>query len=413
MLADGFTTTSPEYIAAQIYFSQNPASQFVWIGAQDPSGINTLNPHSGAIGSGYVVGDVVKIIQSGATGGTAQVTSVSSSNGGVTGLALFAAGHGYAVANNLATTGGTGSGLFVDITVVLEPALLAAQACRAASSQWYAFGVTDAADSDVLALALWTEGLGFTQPTTYFFSTQDAAVLNNTAGNIAATLKAAAYKRTYGLYSTTQTNTAPNNIYAWSAAMGYAMGANTGLPASFFTMKFKTLVGIIPEPLTQSQVTSIENLNINLYLTYGNAFTWQEQGVTPSGQFFDQTLNLDVLVATLQYNVLALLVSTPSIPMTDPGETQLLQAVNQAASASALIGFIGPGVWAGPTISLAAGSPGLQAGQSLPQGYWSGAPSYATQSATARAARQAQPIYLAIIEAEAVHSILIGVYVQH
>jgi hypothetical protein len=178
-------------------------------------------------------------------------------------------------------------------------------------------------------------------------------------------------------------------------------------------MKFKTLVGIIPEPLTQSQVTSIENLNINLYLTYGNAFTWQEQGVTPSGQFFDQTLNLDVLVATLQYNVLALLVSTPSIPMTDPGETQLLQAVNQAASASALIGFIGPGVWAGPTISLAAGSPGLQAGQSLPQGYWSGAPSYATQSATARAARQAQPIYLAIIEAEAVHSILIGVYVQH
>jgi hypothetical protein len=126
MLADGFTTSSPEYIAAQIYFSQNPASQYVWIGAQCPSGINTLNPHSGAIGTGYVVGDIVKIIQSGGVGGTAQVTSVSSSNGGVTGLSLLTSGQGYSVANDLATTGGTGSGLFVDITVVLEPALLAA-----------------------------------------------------------------------------------------------------------------------------------------------------------------------------------------------------------------------------------------------------------------------------------------------
>src|SRR5208282_4389386 len=109
-------------------------------------------------GTNYKIGDVVTVIQAGGVGGTATVTSVASANGGVTGLSLLTAGHGYAVANSLATSGGTGTGLQVDITVVLEPALLAAQACRAASSQWYAFGVTDAGDADILALAQWAEG---------------------------------------------------------------------------------------------------------------------------------------------------------------------------------------------------------------------------------------------------------------
>lgn len=35
MLDDGFTDTDPEYIAAQIYFSQSPAPDKLWIGRQD------------------------------------------------------------------------------------------------------------------------------------------------------------------------------------------------------------------------------------------------------------------------------------------------------------------------------------------------------------------------------------------
>ena len=35
MLDAGFTSSDPEYIAAQIYFSQSPQPEFVWIGRQD------------------------------------------------------------------------------------------------------------------------------------------------------------------------------------------------------------------------------------------------------------------------------------------------------------------------------------------------------------------------------------------
>src|SRR5579875_376965 len=34
MSADGFTSNMPEYLAAQLYFSQSPAPQYLWIGAQ-------------------------------------------------------------------------------------------------------------------------------------------------------------------------------------------------------------------------------------------------------------------------------------------------------------------------------------------------------------------------------------------
>ena len=39
LLSDGFTVTSPEYIAAMIYFSQTPAPEFIWIGRQNLTAI--------------------------------------------------------------------------------------------------------------------------------------------------------------------------------------------------------------------------------------------------------------------------------------------------------------------------------------------------------------------------------------
>ena len=70
--------------------------------------------HAGAAGTGYVVGDVVAVVQSGASGGKLTVTAVSS--GVPTALAVWTIGTLYSTATNLATTGGSGSGLHVDIT---------------------------------------------------------------------------------------------------------------------------------------------------------------------------------------------------------------------------------------------------------------------------------------------------------
>jgi hypothetical protein len=78
-------------------------------------GISNLIPHVGSAGTAYVTGDLVGI--AGGTGGIAYVTA---SGGVVTGLDFTHSGTqvgtGYSLGTNVATTGGTGTGLTVDIT---------------------------------------------------------------------------------------------------------------------------------------------------------------------------------------------------------------------------------------------------------------------------------------------------------
>jgi hypothetical protein len=405
MLTDGFTTSSPEYIAAQLYFGQTPAPQYLLIGRQDLTSLNTVIPHSGAAGTGYVVGDVVVPTQIGSSGGTLKVTSVGG-GGVVTGLSVLTDGTAYTVASALATTGGTGTGLEVDITVVGETPLTAVQACRIASTAWWGVMVTDAATADNEAIAAFVQGM--TPVGAYFCTTSDVAVLNNTAGNLAAFLSAASYTRTFVDYATTQGGLYPNNIYACAATMGLMMGLNTGLPASAFTMKFKVLTGIVPEPLTVSQINTIEGNNCNLYLGYANGdYTILEQGTTPvTGTYMDQILSRDILVAAIQFGCMNVLVGSPSVPQTDAGEGQLIHAVNQACNAQVTTGWIAPGIWEGPIIiNLAPGDP-------LPLGYQAQAYPFSTQTPANRALRQAMPIYVAIIEAGAIHSLVVGLYIE-
>lgn len=404
MSQDGFSGTDPEFIAAELYFSQKPAPTFLWVGRQNLTALATVVANATG-GSGYVVGDLLTVVQSGASLGLAKVTTVNT--GAITGVAIVqgSQGNGYSVANGLATTGGTGTGALINITAVGESALQAVIACRLASTGWYPCMVTDAITADHEAIAPFIESIS--PPSAYFYTTSDVAVLNNAAGNVGAVLKAAEYSRTLGIYSTAQGGVFPNNAYAVAAVMGQVMGLNTGLANSAFTLKFKVLTGVAPEPLTQSQRTTIESLNINLYLSYNNTYQWLEQGTAADGQFFDEIVGLDMLVADIQVSVVNLLIGTPSVPQTNAGQTQLIGAVDGAADRSVTRGFIAPGtIWQGQTIL------GLKAGDALTGGYLAQSQSYAVQSSGDRAARKAMPIYLALGESGSVHSLTIGVYVQ-
>jgi hypothetical protein len=418
MLSDGFTVNSPEYIAASIYFGQSPPPQFLWVGRQDLTSIQGMAANGGALGTNYAVGDVFLVNHGGASLGYGVVTGVGG-GGAVSSIAIatlngvLADGTGYAVstANTTTTITGSGAGLQVDISAVGESPLVALQICRAVNSTWYACMVTGAVFSDHEAIGAWIQAI--TPASFYFFQTADVAVLNNTAGNIFAALKALNYNRMMGIYSTTQSGAFPNNIYAAAALMGVAMGLNTGLARSYFTMMFKQLTGITVEPLTQTQVFNIAGNpgsgtgnNGNVYVNFSSAYSILMQGVVPSGQFFDEILNLDMLTSDIQFSTMNLLVGNPSIPQTDAGQAQLLHAVNGAAERAAVRGFIAKGVWEGVGIlNLVAGDP-------LPSGYLSQSAPYSTQSNSDHVARKAMPIYLAIIEAGAVHFVLIGIYVQ-
>lgn len=402
MLSDGFSTNSPEFICAQLYFSQSPAPTILWVGRQDLTALATVVPHAAAEGTGYVVGDLLTVVHAGASGGTVKVTTVGGA-GNITGVQIVNGGTGYVVATGQTTTGGTGTGAQVDVNAVGETPLVAITACRVINSAWWAAMVTSAVTADHEAIAAYFQSIS--PVGCYFYTTSDASVLVGT-GDVFSFMKANGFNRVIGFYSTTQGGNAPNNIYSCAAAMGYAMGANTGLAGSNFTLKFKKLVGIVAEPLSFNTVQIIEGNNGNLYLNYQNVYTIVEQGVLGSGEFFDTLLGLDMLTTAMIFFVMDLLTSTPSIPQTDPGQIQLIHAVNQACEASRIRGFLAGGPWAGAQIL------NLLPGNTLPLGYLSQSPPYSTQSQADRDARKAMPIYTAIIPAGAVHSIVIGVFVQ-
>jgi hypothetical protein len=290
-----------------------------------------------------------------------------------------------------------------DLTVP-ESALTAVQACRAANPNWWGVGVIGAAAADHEAIAAWAQAA--TPVCMYFYTTADAAVLANTTGNVAATLQAANDNRAFGVYATTQSGSAPLNAYEFAARMGVAMGLNTGLANSNFTMMFKVETGITPEPLTQAQVSLLQSLNINVYVSTANSYVWLQPGVLPNGQFFDEVLNLDMLSADLQLSMVNQLIALPSIPQNNAGEALLLNVAHQVCERAVTRGYIGPGTWNGQQVlALTAGTP-------LPKGYMIQAQDFALQGSGAKAARQAMPIYIAFNEAGAIQSISIGVNVQ-
>lgn len=413
MLSDGFTPSTPEYIAAQLYFGQATPPINLMVGRQDATSIATLTTHAGNQGTGYIVGDLLFPVQGGASNAVLRVTTVGGS-GQVTGVSIVQDGTGFTVASGLTTTTNSvaGAGAEIDVLSVGETPLVALQYCRSAAYQWWACMWTTAVTADHEAIAAYVQSMS---PVGYYlYDTQDVAALNGTSGNVFSVLKAANYGRVYGKYATAQSGLAPNNPLCAAAMIGVAMGLNTGLAGSAFTGWGKTLVGVIPEPLTPSNIATIQNNNGNLYLSYANgAYELETAGVSANGQYLDQVLNLDMLTANIQYSLMNLLVSVPKVPQTDPGQTQLLAAVQGALETAFELGFLGPGVWQGPQIVFTVnGNGGLVPGTALSHGYWLGSPPYSQQSQANKAARQAMPIYAAITPAGAVQSIVVGVYVN-
>ncbi len=406
MLADGFTNTEPEYLAAQAYFSQKPAAFQIAIGRQDLTAIQTLAIDTA--GSGWAVGDQFSVTQGGGSGGIGVVLAVTS--GVPTALGLSSSqGTGYATGTGLTATAispATGTGLTVNITAIGETLLQAAQACRLASTLWYGLTVNAAADADNLAIAEWADPLWET--TRYYPFTGDAAVAAGTANNIALQLQALSL-RVLGIYATTQSGLYPNNIYAAVALMGYEMGANTGLAGSFFTIAHKTLVGIAPEPLTQQQYNNIIGAGFNVYGTF-QSFQLVEPGFMSDGSPSYLWLNLARYVSLLQIGEVGVLQANPAVPQTNAGEQLLIAAANGAGQTMANIGFLAEAEWEGASINI----PGVVVtnGQAIPSGFLNLAQPYSQQAPNDRAAGKAMPIYSFITTAGAVQSLLIGVYTQ-
>ncbi len=316
MLTAGFTSSEPEYIAAQLYFSQYPKPTQVAIGRWDNTG--------------------------------------------------------------------------------LETALAAVQACRVKNSNWYACMVCGVVKADILLIAAYIETA--TPSSAFFYRTADSDVPINTAGNVMATLQAAKYRRTIGQYSTSTS--------AVAAILGYAMGANTGLANSAYTLAYKPEVGVTPEDLTETQITTIKGLNGNIYINAGNTYNIFEQGVMADGTPFDEVINLDMLSNDIQLAVMDLLTSVPKVPQNEGGVTLLVSAITGPCDKAVKRDFISPGVWNAPPILS------LSTGDMLSKGYLILSETIDSQTSADRTARKSPPIYVPIKLAGAIEHVVIQVQVN-
>lgn len=296
---------------------------------------------------------------------------------------------------------------YQDLTVSPEETPVEAlTACRAKNYDWYYAVCLAGVKADHVACAAYLESAS--PSSVYAYTTTDADCLLGATSpdNIFEALKALSYARTIGQYATTQTAAYPNNIYAICAILGYACGQNSGLAGSAFTLKFKPEVGIAVEPLTQAQVTNIEGQNGNVYVSYGNYYNFFEQGKMANGDFLDERVNIDMLVNNIQLSVLDLLNATPKIPQTDSGVNEIINAINQACEQAVSVGFLASGTWTGIDVL------NLKYGDTLPKGYLVQAQALSEQSTADRELRKSVPLYVAIKEAGAVHSLVIGVLIN-
>ncbi|WP_206923026.1 DUF3383 family protein [Alicyclobacillus suci] len=282
-------------------------------------------------------------------------------------------------------------------TTTPETPLQAVTACRASNSDWYGCYVCGATDADIEAIAAYIESVN--PAATFFYDTQSADVASGTTPNVMSTLKDSNYQRTFGLYSSTVQ-------YSGAAAMGVAMGLNTGLANSAFTLAYKTLVGIATDDLTTTQVTNIKGWNGNVYTNFGGKYNLLVQGTMADGTPFDQVLNLDTLQIDIQTAVVNALTSATKIPQTDAGVTTLVNVISSVCAQAATEGMIGPGIWnAAPVL-------GLQTGTNLPNGYIVLADTIANQSEADRAARKSPPIYACVKMSGAIEHVVIGIVVN-
>jgi hypothetical protein len=103
-----------------------------------PNGLSTVTVPQGSGGVGYQVGDVVRVVEAGASGGTLQVTAIDG-NTAVTQFNITSCGGGYSV-GTATTTGGHGNGLQLTISAVAANAVPNAMTLGPDGNMWFTSG---------------------------------------------------------------------------------------------------------------------------------------------------------------------------------------------------------------------------------------------------------------------------------
>lgn len=427
-----FGTTAPEYLAANLFFSQSPQPSILYVGrwaktaaaallngaalstaqqalanftavttggmkitidgtlktlsAINLSAVTNLNGVASAVttalaSAGTCVWDATQSrfeITSATTGVTSTITYAQAPTSGTDLAALMGLESGQASApvNGVAA----------------ETLLSAVTALAGASNDWYGLLVADAtlAAADITAVAAYIEGAGTSR--IFGVTSQNALVLDPTSTtDIAYVLDAANYKRTFTQFSS-------SSPYAAASVFGRAFTVDFTGNNTAITLKFKQEPGITAESLTETQAAALKAKNCNVFVNYNNDTAIIQEGVMCNGYFFDEVHGLDWLQNDLQTAVYNLLyTNTTKIPQTNPGINRIVTTIDGRCEQAVNNGLAAPGQWNGPDVGA------ITSGQYLTKGYYVFAASVDTQSQANREARQAPVVQVALKLAGAVH----------
>ena len=169
------------------------------------------------------------------------------------------------------------------------------------------------------------------------------------------------------------------------------------------TMQAKTLIGIAPDPgITQTILGECETAGADVYAFFGGPGGVAKVFSTGGNDFSDNQYNLMALRFALQvagFNAIA--TTSTKIPQTEPGMQVLKGEYIKVLQQFVTNGFIAPGAWNSPELF---GDPDSLISNVLQNGWYIYSQPINQQSQTARAARQAPLVQIAIKFAGAVHS---------
>lgn len=424
-----FSTTDPEFLAAQNFFSQVPQPTQAYIGRWASSAtagalkgvelnatqqqlanftpvtnggidftINTVAHNlTGLDFSAASNLNAVATVITTALGGAGVCTwngesfFVASGTTGINSIVAYAtAGTGTDVSTILGLTQAAGADLIPGIAA--ETALAAVQLLDDLPTRWYGF--TDASpeisDDDRFAIAGYIQA-GFH---IYGTTTQSGVALDPTnTTDIGSRLKAAGFTRSFAQYSS-------SSAYAAASAFGRIFTVNFNANNSTITLAFKQEPGVTPETLKPSQAAALNGKRYIYFVNYNNSTAIIKNGWMSGPAFIDEIQGLDWLANAVQTNLFNLLyTSTTKIPQTDEGNHQLVTMAEATCNGAKTNGLVAPGTW------TTQGFGTLEDGDFLPLGYYVYAQPVAQQAAADREARKSVPIQIAVKLAGAIQTV--------
>jgi hypothetical protein len=440
-VATDFGTSAPEYLAAELFFSQNPAPTQLYIGrwayAATPgilhggvlSAAEQVLTNFTAVTSGGLtividgtshnvtgldfaspspdnLNGIASILQAGLPSGVhvywnaniGRFDIVSSTTGTSSSVAFATApGSGTSIVD-IFGLGSTDGGSTV-AGIAAETPLAAVTIMDDMNISWYGltFATPDITDSQQLAVA------GYIQAAFHIFgiSTTEASAVNpESSSDIGSLCMTAGYTRTFCSYSS-------SNPYTAASIFGREFTVNFQGNNTVIDLMYKQEPGVVAENLTASQADTLDAKRYNYFVNYNNNTAIIENGWMSGPAYIDEIHGTDAYANELQVNIYNLLYTNPTkVPQTDAGIHQIVAICEATSAAFVANGLLAPGTW------TTSGFGSLNQGDFMPKGYYVYAPPVALQSQADRAARKSPTIQIAAKLAGAVNTVDVVVNVN-